>query len=150
MRASAAKLPERARHRCRDHEASLSYSVGSRSAEPPRASWTEENTLQVSKPGFDHPWSILRRWGSGTNRAPTKPLQFQDVVSYSSGVHAVRAGGGTLPAEQRPVNFGGSFELASLADFEAGRPIITGGWMGPLFFGSQHRRLVCRRLARPV
>ncbi|MCI0627768.1 MAG: carboxypeptidase regulatory-like domain-containing protein [Acidobacteria bacterium] len=53
-------------------------------------------------------------------------LQIQEVVSYSSGVHSVRAGGGTrsswLSNEDRS-NFGGSFEFGSLADFEAGQPI---------------------------
>jgi len=53
-------------------------------------------------------------------------LRVQDIFSYSAGRHSVRMGGGGrtawMTSEDR-TNFGGSFEFASLSDFEAGRAL---------------------------
>ena len=125
-------LPERARDvKSRDHEASLSWTVvGSQKAlnqfrvELDRE--REHVTSQTQSPALIVHGAFS---GGGAQEETVRQqsrLQFQDVFSYSSGVHSLRAGGGTrsswLSNEDRS-NFGGSFEFASLADYEAGRPI---------------------------
>ncbi|HEX2522181.1 MAG TPA: carboxypeptidase regulatory-like domain-containing protein, partial [Terriglobia bacterium] len=125
-------LPERARDvKSRDDEVNLSWTfVGSQKAVNQFRAELDRETEQITS-RTQSPALIVHGAFSGGGaqeqsvRRHTR-LQFQDVFSYSSGAHSLRAGGGTrsswLGNEDRS-NFGGSFEFASLADFEAGRPI---------------------------
>jgi Carboxypeptidase regulatory-like domain len=125
-------LPERARDaNSRDDEASLSWTTiwSQKALNQLRVEldWERESiTSQTQNPALIVHGAFS---GGGAQQESTqwhRRLQVQDVISYSSGAHAFRAGGGMrsswLSSEDRS-NFGGSFEFASLADFEAGRPI---------------------------
>ena len=141
-------LPERARDvKSRDNEASLSWTgIWSQKAlNQFQVELDRENENVTSR--TQSPALIVHGAFSGGGAQEQSlqhqtRLQFQDVFSYSSGVHSVRAGGGTrsswLSQEDRS-NFGGSFEFASLADFEAGRPIYYRQVEGdPFLRFSQH------------
>lgn len=125
-------LPERARDvKSRDDEASLSWTtIWSQKALnqlQAELDWERQNVTSRTQ---SQALIVHGAFSSGGAQEQSLQrqlrLQMQDVFSYTSGVHSVRAGGGTrsswLSHEDRS-NFGGSFEFASLADFEAGRPI---------------------------
>jgi len=125
-------LPDRARDvKSRDDEASLSWtSIGSQKAlnqfQAELDRERENVTSRTQSPALIVHGAFSGGGAQEQSLQHQTRLQFQDVFSYSSGVHSIRAGGGTrsswLSQEDRS-NFGGSFEFASLADFEAGRPI---------------------------
>ncbi|HEU0007542.1 MAG TPA: carboxypeptidase-like regulatory domain-containing protein, partial [Terriglobia bacterium] len=125
-------LPDRARDvKSQDDEATLSWTtIWSQKALnqlQAELDWERQNvTSRTQSPAL----IIHGAFSSGGAQEETQKhqtrLQFQDVFSYSSGVHSFRAGGGTrsswLKQEDRS-NFGGSFEFASLTDFESGLPM---------------------------
>ncbi len=125
-------LPERARDtKSRDDEASLSWTtIWSQKALnqfQAELDWEREDvTSRTQSPALIVHGAFSGGGAQQQSLLRQLRLRIQDMISHSSGAHSVRAGGGMrsswLSSEDQS-NFGGSFEFASLADFEAGRPI---------------------------